>query len=80
MFERTAMYKLKVIQIGNSLGITLPKEMLAGLNIDKGATITATLGPDGYRLTPYDPDVEKQVEAGREFMREYRDTLRALAK
>jgi putative addiction module antidote len=74
------MYKLKIIQIGNSLGITLPKEMLAGMNVDKGSTITVTPGPDGYRLTPYDPEVEKQIEAGREFMREYRDTLRALAK
>jgi putative addiction module antidote len=74
------MYKLKIIQIGNSLGVTLPKEMLAALKVDKGATVTATEGPDGFRLTPYDPDVEKQIEAGREFMNEYRDTLRALAK
>jgi putative addiction module antidote len=74
------MYKLKIIQIGNSLGVTLPKEMLAGMNVDKGATLTATPGPDGYRLTPNDPEIEKQIEAGREFMRDYRDTLRALAK
>lgn len=74
------MYKLKIIQIGNSLGVTLPKEMLAALNVDKGATITVTSGPGGFQLTPYDPDVEKQIEAGREFMREYRDALRALAK
>jgi len=74
------MYKLKIIQIGNSLGVTLPKEMLAGMKVGKGATITATPSPDGFRLTPYDPDVEKQIEAGRAFMGEYRDTLRALAK
>ncbi|HEY8699294.1 MAG TPA: hypothetical protein VIM02_16940 [Rhizomicrobium sp.] len=73
-------FSLKIIQIGNSLGATFPKEMLADLKLEKGDTVTATPAPDGYRLTPYDPDVARQVEAGREVMREYRDTLRALAK
>lgn len=73
-------FKLKIIQIGNSLGVTLPKEMLAAMDIDKGGTLSVTTSPDGFRLTPYDPDVQKQLEAGREVMREYRDTLRALAK
>ncbi len=73
-------FSLKIIQIGNSLGITLPKEMLAAMKADKGDTVTVTPGPDGFRVTPYDPEVEKQIEAGREVMREYRDTLRALAK
>ncbi|HEY5238747.1 MAG TPA: hypothetical protein VIJ62_10240 [Rhizomicrobium sp.] len=73
-------FRLKLIQIGNSVGVTFPKELLSAMNVDKGATITATSGPDGFRLTPYDPDIDRQVEAGREFMKEYRDTLRALAK
>jgi putative addiction module antidote len=73
-------FSLKIIQIGNSLGITLPKEMLAAMKADKGDVLTVTPSPDGFRVTPYDPDVEKQIEAGREVMREYRDTLRALAK
>jgi putative addiction module antidote len=73
-------FSLKIIQIGNSLGATFPKEMLADLKLEKGDTVTATPAPDGYRLTPYDPEVARQVEAGREVMREYRDTLRALAK
>jgi len=34
----------------------------------------------GYLLTPYDPDVEEQVKLGLKFMKEYRDTFRALAK
>jgi putative addiction module antidote len=73
-------FSLKIIQIGNSLGITLPKEMLAAMKADKGDVLTVTPSPDGFRVTPYNPDVEKQIEAGREVMREYRDTLRALAK
>jgi putative addiction module antidote len=73
-------HTLKIIQIGNSLGVTLPKEVLATLKVEKGDTLTVTPAPDGFRLTPYDPTVDRQIEAGREFMREYRDTLRALAK
>jgi len=73
-------FSLKIIQIGNSLGVTLPKEALAALKVEKGDTITLTPAPDGFRVSPYDPEVDQQVEAGRQVMREYRDTLRALAK
>jgi putative addiction module antidote len=73
-------FALKIIQIGNSLGVTLPKELVAALQAEKGDSLTVTQAPDGFRLTAYDPEVERQVEAGREVMREYRDTLRALAK
>lgn len=72
--------KLKMIAIGNSIGAIFPRELLSDLQIDRGDSLILTKSADGYRLTQYDPEVEKQVEAGREFMREYRDTLRALAK
>ena len=72
--------RLKMVSIGNSVGAVFPRELLAKLKIDRGDTLIVTEAPGGLRLTPYDPEVEKQVEAGREVMREYRDTLRALAK
>jgi hypothetical protein len=34
--------------------------------------------PEGYLLTPYDVEVEKQTKIGCKLMRKYRDTLRAL--
>ena len=74
------MHALKLIQIGNSVGVILPKEVLARLKLSKGDTLHVTETPDGIALTPYDPGFEEQVELGREFMREYRDTFRALAK
>ena len=72
--------KLKMIAIGNSVGAIFPRELLSDLNIDRGDTVIVSRSPDGFRLTPYDPEVEKQIEAGREVMRENRDALRALAK
>jgi putative addiction module antidote len=73
-------FKVKLTQIGNSVGLILPKEVLSAMHVEKGDSLTFTSAPDGFRVTPFDSDVDKQVKAGREFMREYRDTLRALAK
>ena len=61
-------------------GVILPKEVLARLKLEKGDTVYVTETPDGFALTPLDPGFEQQLEIGREFMREYRDTFRALAK
>ena len=74
------MATLKITQVGNSLGVILPKELLARLKVDKGDALYITDTPDGVALTAYDPKFEEQLEIGREFMREYRDTFRALAK
>ncbi len=75
-----AMFALKLTQIGNSVGVVLPKEALAMLHVDKGDTVYLVESPEGFSMTPYDPEVARQVEAGRDFMREYRDTFHELAK
>ena len=74
------MAALKLTQIGNSVGVILPKEILARLKLVKGDSLHVTETPNGIALTPYDPSFDEQLESGREFMREYRDTFRALAK
>ena len=74
------MHTLKLTQIGNSVGVILPKEVLGKLKLEKGDSVFITETPDGYAITPYDPAVEEQLQAGRDFMREYRDTFRQLAK
>jgi len=74
------MTALKLTQIGNSVGVILPKEILARLKLQKGDTVFVTDAANGVMLTPYDPGLAEQLEAGREFMREYRDTFHQLAK
>ena len=74
------MTTLKLTQIGNSVGLILPKEILARLKLEKGDTVFVTDAPEGVTLTPYDPALAEQLELGREFMREYRDTFHQLAK
>ena len=72
--------KLKLRSVGTSTGVLLPKEMLVRMKVGKGDELFAVETADGYLLTPYDPEVVKQVEAGRKLIRKHRNILRALAK
>ena len=74
------MNALKLTQIGNSVGVILPKETLARLKLDNGDTLFMTEATNGVNLTPYDPELEDQLKLGREFMRDYRYTFYQLAK
>ena len=70
----------KIISVGNSAGIILPKEALARLNVKKGDLLYITDGPHGIHLVPFDQDFATQIEAARQIMRENRDVLQKLAE
>ena len=74
------MLTLKLTTIGNSVGVVLPKEALDRLYIEKGDKVYLTESPDGFRLTPYDPEFEKQMTMARQIMKKRRDVLHELAK
>lgn len=74
------MTALKLTQIGNSVGLILPKEVLTRLKLEKGDLVFITEAANGVTLTPYDPSVDEQIKIGREFMHEFRDTFHQLAK
>jgi putative addiction module antidote len=73
-------HSVKVTTVGNSVGIVLPKEILARLNVKKGDTLYVTETPDGVQLTPYDEKFVRVMEAASQVMRENRDVLRKLAE
>ncbi len=74
------MLKVKVTQIGNSMGILLPKEALSKMKATKGDTLYLVEGPDGYTVTPYSQEFEEQMNAATKVMKKYRNALRELAK
>ncbi len=74
------MLALKITKVGNSSGLLLPKEALAKLRVEQGDTVYLTETPEGYRITPYDPDFARQMELARKIMRKHRNALRELAK
>lgn len=74
------MLALKITQIGNSVGVILPKELLAQLKLEKGDTVYVTDAPDGVRLTPHDPAFKEKMAAAERIMKKRRAVLRELAK
>ncbi|MFO1153872.1 MAG: transcriptional regulator [Rhodospirillales bacterium] len=74
------MVTLKLTSIGNSVGVVLPKDALARLKLEKGDVLYLTEAPDGYRLTPYNPEFDEQMAEARRIMKDRRAALRALAK
>jgi putative addiction module antidote len=75
------MIQLKIRQVGNSLGVVLPKEVLTRLNLKNGDSFYLTDAPNGeMRVTSGDPMFEMQMKVARELMSQYRNALRELAK
>ncbi|PXW71579.1 putative addiction module antidote [Blastomonas natatoria] len=71
---------LKLIKIGNSTGIILPKDVLAHLNLSQGDEVSVVKQADGIALKSADPEFDKQMSAARDVMARYRNALRELAK
>ena len=71
---------LKVTQIGNSLGVVLPREVVADLNVERGDKLFLTRSPEGYRVTRSNPEFERQMGLARDIMKKRHDVLRELAK
>jgi len=74
------MLALKFTQIGNSIGLVFPKEVTSRLNVEKGDVVYLTESPEGFKLTPYNPDFEAQMKAAEKVMKKRRNALRELAK
>lgn len=74
------MLTLKFTQIGNSLGLVFPKEVTARLNVEKGDVVYLTESPEGYKLTPYNPEFEAQMKVAEKIMKKRCNALRELAK
>jgi len=74
------MVELKLKSIGNSVGVIIPKEMLAKLGLGQGDTLYVIETPEGLRLSTSDPVFEEQMAVARRIMKERRAVLRELAK
>lgn len=74
------MQQVKVTQIGNSLGVVLPKEVVERLGIARGQILSLSETTNGIELSAFDPEFKEQMRIAEEVMDRYRDTLRELAK
>jgi putative addiction module antidote len=72
--------KLKLIKIGNSTGVVLPKELLERIGLAQGDSVSVSADDDGLMLKPHDAEFAEQMAAAREVMARRRKALRELAK
>lgn len=70
----------KIIAIGNSTGIILPRETLAHLKLEKGDTVYVNETPGGFQVTPYDEEFGAKMEIADHIIRRYRDAFKKLAE
>lgn len=74
------MAALKLVPVGDDIGLALPAELLAGMGVHEGDTLYAHLTPDGLSLTVGDAVFGEQLELARRLMRERRGVLSTLTE
>jgi putative addiction module antidote len=74
-------FELKLRRVGNSVGVVLPKEALARLNVDEGDAVYLTETTDGgFRVTASNPAFAEKMKVAEKLSRRYRHALKELAK
>ena len=72
---------LQIKKIGNSVGLILPKDLLARLKLSEGDKLYVVEQTErGIKLSPYDPKHAEAMDIARRSFRKYADTYKALAK
>ncbi|MCH5465181.1 AbrB/MazE/SpoVT family DNA-binding domain-containing protein [Levilactobacillus tujiorum] len=71
----------QVINVGHSLGMTIPPEMLKALGITKGTKLVLTLLDDGLKVTKKKGSLSSEfITAMNETLVDYHDALETLKK
>jgi len=71
--------EVTIRRIGNSLGVTL-SDQIKELGLSEGDRLHVIRTPNGFELTPYDPDFAEAIEDARRFMTKHANAMKALAK
>lgn len=74
------MDNLKIEKVGDSLGVTLPEEVLQKLQVKEGDTVYISETADGIEITNRDRNLEKAMQAYQKVNEKYKNALRELSK
>jgi len=72
--------KLKLRKVGNSVALIVPKSVRENMGVAEGSSVYLTETPDGYKISPYDPEFSQQMELARKVQQKHREALHELAK
>ncbi len=70
----------KLVPVGNSTGVIVPRELLALSGLAQGEEVTIKASPGRIEIESADDDFERQMAIAREVMQRRRKALRQLAK
>ncbi|HYE50792.1 MAG TPA: AbrB/MazE/SpoVT family DNA-binding domain-containing protein [Azospirillaceae bacterium] len=74
------MYKTKLLRIGNSTGVTLPRDILSAAKLDRGDAVTVEVKDGRIEIAAAGDDYAEAMAVGRRFAARYRRTMADLAK
>ncbi|OYQ21013.1 hypothetical protein [Elstera cyanobacteriorum] len=74
------MVALKLQRIGDEIGLTLPREMLAALKAGEGDVVYLSETPQGVVISAQDDQQGRQLDLARDIMARRRGVLRVLAQ
>ena len=72
--------EIKLRKVGNSVALIVPKQVRENMGVAEGSSVYLTETPDGYKISPYDPEFSHQVELARKVQSKHRDALHELSK
>lgn len=79
--DTTEAETLQIKKIGNSVGLILPKSLMARLRLEIGDVLHVVDQPErGFKATPYDPKHAKAMALARKGFKDYAETFHELAK
>lgn len=74
------MHTTKLTRVGNSTGITLPREVLTAASLDRGDEVTLQVRDGKIEIAKSDDGYNRAMEIGRAFNARYRRTMAALSR
>lgn len=74
------MHRTKLTKVGNSTGLTLPRDVLAAARLDRGDEVAVEVRDGRIEIAKADEGYNRAMEVGRRFAARYHRTMAALAK
>ena len=74
------MHMTKLTKVGNSTGVTIPREVLTAAKLDRGDEVALQVRDGTIEITKADDGYNRAMEIGRAINARYRRTMAALSK
>ena len=74
------MHTTKLTKVGNSTGLTLPRDVLAAADLQRGDAVAVEVRDGRIEISKTDDSYNRAMDIGRRFSARYRRTMDILSK